>query len=316
MKAYTIFDDFPDDAIRELLVNGVEITIHPEGKPRPNDFEMTRLLEDYECLIIGTSQKIKDYMLNNINGKRIIATASVGIDHIHIPAEKKAIVKIINTPKAVIKSVTEFTIACALTCCKRLAEGSKLYLSGSDNKALHRKPEDLYESVIGVVGAGNISTSIIQYASFLGMKVLCWTPHPENHLDITEHGGKFVSLEYLAANSDIISLNLPNVDSAHGIISRQIISLMKDTAIFISVSRLEILDINALLKKAFENPDFYICLDLDVNDCVVKALRKQPNILVTPHIAAGTIKTRQRMFREATSNIIRYIKGKEYNQCS
>ena len=308
MKAYTIFDDFPEDVKLELFYYGIDLTTHPEGRPRPDDMEMKNILENYECVIIGTSQKIKNYMFDNIHSRRIIATASKGTDHIHIPEDKQELIKVINTPKAVVKSVTEFTIGCALSCCKRLIEGSKLYLHGRDNKALNRKPEDLSGRIIGVAGAGNISLSIMQYAALFGMKILCWTPHPEKHLYLSEQGIKFVDLETLAANSDVISVNLPNIDNLHGIISQELISLMKDNAIFISVSRLELVNVNALFQKAFVNPNFYVCIDVDINASVVNAIREQPNILITPHIAAGTIETRQRMFHEAALNIIAFIK--------
>ena len=83
-----------------------------------------------------------------------------------------------------------------------------------------------------------------------------------------------------------------------GLTSAELISKMKPTAVFISVSRLDTIDARALFEKARENPGFYVCLDLDVNPQVVKQIPDQPNVLVTPHIAGGTVETRKRMFAE------------------
>lgn len=303
MKAYSIFDDFGSEPI-ELLINaGVELTVHPFGKPRPNKNEMKVILENYDCVIIGTSQKITEDMFENVSKPRIIATASVGLDHIRVPNEKRALVEIINTPKASAQSVAEYTIGCALSCCKRLSEAGALYADGKNNKALSKKPEDLWGKTIGVIGAGNISARIMQYATFLGMKVLCWTPHPEKHKEIVDLGVTFRALDELAKASDVISVNLPNTKETEGLISAELISLMKKDMIFISVSRRETLDIEALISKAYENQNYYVCLDLDVADDIVSQLSGRNNVLVTPHIAGGTVETRKRMFLELARHI-------------
>lgn len=304
MKVYSIFDDFTQEAREVLEAAGMDITVHPLGVPRPDNVQMKAILENYDCAIIGTSQKITEDMFSNITAPRIIATASVGLDHIRIPENKRKLVKIINTPKANAQSVAEYTIGCALSCVKRLAEGNQLYKNGKSNKALYQKPEDLAGKTIGVIGAGNISVRIIDYAQFFGMKVLCWTKHLENHSELKERGVQFASLDDIAAVSDVISVNLPNNTGTKGIISSLLVEKMKSTAVFISVSRLETINIDSLFQKSLNNPGFYLCLDIDVNADVVNSLPDCPNILITPHIAGGTVETRKRMFREIAGKIV------------
>jgi len=309
MRAYSIFDDFTQEAIDILTGAGVELTVHPVGVPRPDHDQMKAILEEYDCVIIGTSQKITEDMFERITTPRIIATASVGLDHIRVPEEKKTLVTIINTPKANAQSVAEYTMACALFCVKRLAEGNKLYSEGKNNKALYQKPEDLLGKTIGVVGAGNISVRIMEYAQFFGMKVLCWTRTPERHSELKEKGVQFVSLEDLVATSDVISVNLPNISGTKGLVSSRLVSKMKDTAVFISVSRIDTIDIDALFTKAINERSFYVCLDLDVNEDVVQEKPEIPNVLVTPHIAGGTVETRKRMFREVADSVTVIVQG-------
>lgn len=303
MKAYSIFDDFTEEAKRILTEAGVEVTIHPMGVPRPNAAEMKRILEEYDCVIIGTSQKITEEMFDNISAPRIIATASVGLDHIHVPDAKKAFVKIINTPNANAQSVAEYTMGCALACVKRMAEGGRLYRAGKDNKALYRKPEDLAGKTIGVIGAGNISVRIMEYARFFGMKVLCWTRRPDKHRELERMDVSFTDLNTLAREADVISVNLPNNAETKDLISESLISEMKPTAVFISVSRLETVNAFALLEKAAREPTFYVCMDVDVNETLSAKTVDLPNIQITPHIAGGTVETRKRMFRELAERV-------------
>lgn len=303
MNIYSIFDDFTDEAKNIIEQAGAALTIHPKGQPRPDSAQMKAILEQYDCVIIGTTQKMPEVVFENINSPRIIATASVGLDHIQIPEEKKGLIKVINTPKANAQSVAEFTIGCALACVKRFAEGRELYLAGKDNKKLFSKPEDLAGKSIGVVGAGNISVRIMDFAQLFGMRLLCWTAHPEHHKHLESNGVQFVSLQHLSEQADVISVNLPNNDGTKGLISPDLVTAMKPTAVFISVSRLDTIDTEALFEKAESNPGFYVCLDLDVDETVVRRIPKMSNVLVTPHIAGGTVETRKRMFRELAEQI-------------
>jgi D-3-phosphoglycerate dehydrogenase len=309
MRLYTIFDDFGSEAIRIIEEAGMELTVHPKGVPRPDSVQMKAILEEYDGVIIGTSQKIAENMFERIDTPRIIGTASVGVDHIRIPEEKKGLITVVNTPKANAQSVAEYTIGCALSCVKRLAEGCSLYKTGKDNKALHQKPEDLNGKTIGVVGAGNISVRIMEYAQFFGMRVLCWTKNPENHKELTERGIQFYSLDELVSKADVISVNLPNNDGTRGIMSKELIDAMKLNAIFISVSRKATVDVDALFEKARKHAGFYVCLDLDVDSDVIEILPGLPNVMVTPHIAGGTVETRKRMFREVAEKISEIVRN-------
>lgn len=303
MRLYSIFDDFGEIPVQILKEAGIDITIHPFGVSRPDNAQMKEILEAYDGVIIGTSQKMGEEMFENVSSPKIIATASVGLDHIQIPEDKRGYITVVNTPKANAQSVAEYTIGCALTCCKRLSEGINLYRNGKNNKCLFQKPEDLCDKKLGVIGAGNISKRIIEYGSMLGMNVVCWTAHPELHEDVAEKGARFEDFDELLSSSDVISVNLPNNTGTRGIISESKVNMMKDDAIFISVSRKETVDIQALFKKSEEHLGFYVCLDIDVDQEIVRTIPQTSNVIVTPHIAGGTINTRKRMFREIAEKI-------------
>ena len=134
VKVYTIFDDYTDEAARILRNAGTELTIHPMGKARPDAEEMKTILQEYDAVIIGTSQKITENMFDEIDTPKIIATASVGTDHISIPGDKKDMVRVVNTPLANAQSVAEYVMACALGSVKRFSEASRLYREGRNNK--------------------------------------------------------------------------------------------------------------------------------------------------------------------------------------
>lgn len=303
MKLYTIFDDFPDEAVEELKSAGIQVTVHPTGVPRPNADEMSAIVREYDIVIIGTSQKLTEEMLSGVDSPRMIGTASVGTDHIQIPEGKEKLFTVFNTPFANGQSVAEYTMGCALSCIKRMREGNQLYLEKKNNKQLHQKPEDLRGKTMGVVGAGHISRKIMEYAAIFGMQILCWTAHPERHSALLEKGVQFVLLEELARSADVVSVNLPNNAGTKNIIDSAFVDGMKENAVFISVSRLATVDWEALLRRAERERGFYVCLDIDMDERVAEEMPDLPNVMITPHIAGGTVETRRRMFMEVASQI-------------
>ena len=126
MKVYSTFDDLDEKSKKIMLKAGINLFIHPHGIARPNKHMLTEILDNYDAVMLGTSQKISPDMLSNIVSPKIIATASSGIDHIEIPESKKKLVKIVNTPKATGLAVAEYTFANILSCYRRLAEGNKV----------------------------------------------------------------------------------------------------------------------------------------------------------------------------------------------
>ena len=309
MKAYCIFDDFPAENVAQLERAGIDVEVLEHGKERPDPARMKTILESHDIVIIGTSQKIGAEMWEHISAPRIIGTASVGIDHIKVPAGKTA--TILNTPTANAQSVAEYIVGCALMCRKRLVEGNGLYREGRNNKALSRKPEDIHGAVVGLIGAGHIAEKVMEMLKPFGVSFLCHTKNPAKHRNMTEiYGARFVALDELARNSDIIAVAVPNDRSTHDLVSADIVDQLKDDCIFISIARAEVTDIAALADKARRNRNFYLCLDLDVSPEYI-GINDRDNIIITPHIGGGTVETRKRMFAEVTDRIIMAVQSQK-----
>ena len=139
------------------------------------------------------------------------------------------------------------------------------------------------------------------------MNILCFTLHPERHLDLLQQVIKFLSLDELLSNSDIITVNIPLDESSKNLISEDKIKLMKKSATFINTSRAEIVDMNALIKYAEENKTFNVGLDIDVENYKEMLSVKRNNVIVTPHIAGVTKEAIERMDTELANNIKKYV---------
>ena len=283
MKAFSVFDDFPQSSITILRQAGIDVDLIPKGFERPSGVALKELLDTYDILFISTAQKMPEEMFDDVTTPKIIGTASSGVDHIQIPTDKQQLIKVVNATHANRSTVTEHTFA-----------------------LMSAKPIDLFGSTMGVIGAGGIASTVLRMAGCFGMKRLCWTLHPENHTDLHNEGVSFVSLEKLLMSSDVISVNIPLSEQTRNLVNAERVSLIKNDAVFVTTSRIDVTDRKSLFDKAHQCPSFGLGMDVDAAEVCGLWSKDMSNVIVTPHIGGGTIESRVRLFNECAENVVKY----------
>ena len=265
LRAYSVFKDLDKKACEILTNAGIELELST-SEERPNKEELLKLLNDYDILIIGVKERLTEDMLKAINNKKIIATLSIGVDHIDNSFFESNLIKVINCQTSNVISVAEHIFSLILSSKKRIIEANDIAMNGGTKKDLSMRSNDISNSTIGIIGAGKISREVIKIANVFNMKIYCNTLNPEKHKDLLEQGVEFLSLDTLLSNSDIITVNIPLNEENNNLISKDKIRLMKKSATFINTSRAEILDMNELMKYADENETFNVGLDIDAEN--------------------------------------------------
>jgi len=307
LKAYSIFKDLDKNACEILRNNGIQLELS-DCEERPNKEEIIRLLNDYDILIIGVREKLTEDMLKMINNKKIIATLSIGIDHIDNSFFESDLIKVINCKTSNVISVAEHIFALILGLKKRIVEANEISIKGGTKRDLSERSNDISNSSIGIIGAGKISREVIKIAKVFNMRIYCNTLNPEKHQDLLKEGVEFVDLDKLLNISDIVTVNIPLNEESKNLISKDKIRLMKKTATFINTSRAEIVDMEELIKYADENDTFNVGLDIDAENYKEMLRTKRNNVIVTPHIAGVTKEAIERMDVELANNIIEYLR--------
>lgn len=306
LKAYSIIKDLNKKACEIIKNNGIQLDISNSDK-RPDKEGLIKLLDKYDILIIGIEDKFTKDMLPSTTKKKIIATLSIGLDHIDNVFLENDNIKIINCQNSNVVSVAEHIFALILGLKKRIIEANDISLKGENRKKLSMKSNDITGSTLGVIGAGKISREVIRIAKVFDMNIICNTLNPELHEDLMKQGVKFVSLDEVLSNADIITINIPLNEENRNIISKEKIRLMKRTATFINTSRGELVDMNELIKYADENNTFNVGLDIDAEDYKDILNIKRNNVIVTPHIAGVTKEAVERMDVEVANKLVKYI---------
>lgn len=306
LKAYSVFNDLNKDAIQIIRNAGVDLEISKSFQ-RPNKQELVKLLNSYDILIISVKEKFTKDMLDGLNTRKIIATLSIGLDHIDEEFFSSDMIEIVNCPTANVISVSEHIFSLILGLKKRIIEANDISLKGGTKADLSRKNNDINNSILGVIGAGKISREVIKISKVFNMKVYCNTLNPEKHIDLLKQNVEFMDLNSVLSKSDIISVNIPLTNKSENLISNDRIKLMKKTATFINTSRAEIADVEELVRYAEENEEFSVGLDIDVENYKKVLSKKRNNVIVTPHIAGTTKEAVERMDIELANNIVKCL---------
>ncbi|HSD58545.1 MAG TPA: NAD(P)-dependent oxidoreductase, partial [Methanotrichaceae archaeon] len=167
---------------------------------------------------------------------------------------------------------------------------------------------------IGVIGAGDIGKRVMQIAHSFNMNVISTTAHPSSERE-EELGVKFVTLDDLLKESDIVTLHIPlTPDTVHMIDAREL-ELMKPTAILINTSRGKIVNEEALIDTLRKKKIAGAALDVFEKE-PLKAdspLMKLDNLVLTPHIAYLSEETTDMCADIFTENVEMFLKGKPQN---
>lgn len=310
MKAYCVFENFSEEARKIITDNNIELTMN-SSKDRPNGKELIQLLEEYDILIMGVFSKLTADMIENIKKTKMIATLSVGLDHIDNVFFESPLVEVVNIKLANIVSVAEHIFSLILALNKRLYESNYLVLQKQGHRNnLNERPDDISNKTLGLIGAGNITQQVIKIAQIFNMKIKCYTKNPNKYEETLKNQVEFVTLEEVLKQSDIINVSIPLTKETQNLISKEKINLMKPTATFINTSRAEIVDTEALIEYADKYPTFYVGLDIDVDNYKELFSKYRKNVIVTPHTAGISKQAIKRMDLELANKIVEKINEK------
>ena len=260
--------------------------------------------------------KFDENFFNNMNGRlKIIATFSVGYDHIDIKSAKEKNIIITNTPNVLNDAVAEITLLLMLATCRKAYEGISLVKSGKwkDVKVDFVNfvmGQSLTGKTLGIIGMGRIGRIVAKRAKGFGMKIIyCNRNKLSNEI---EDGAKYYeSVNSMMADCDFVSIHTPATKETKNILNNAAIELLPKHAIVINTSRGSTVDDEALIKALQNNKIYAAGLDVFINEPNVdEKYLKLDNCFLLPHIGSSNYETRDAMAMMAVDNIYAYFYNK------
>ena len=264
-----------------------------------------------ECDAIITRNAVIDGgIMDAIPSLRVVARHGVGVDNIDLQAAEQRKIWVTNGPFSNINAVAEQTIGAMIACARSLVRCDQLVRTGCYHQRGTISGVELSGKTLGIIGFGKIGRLVAKKAYYgLDMKIACYDPflskaNESFPVDV------YPSCEELLRNADVVTLHLPLTESTRGFISREKIACLKKNAILINYARDELLDTEALADLLADGGLAGAALDFQPGDPeVMSRLIKCDNVLFSPHTAAFTKESLQKMALHAAITVDEVLSG-------
>lgn len=276
--------------------------------------QLRKHLAEVKGALVFGSERIDRNTLSDAKDLKIVANISVGYNNFDVPAMTAAGVMATNTPDVLTDTTADFGFALLMATARRITESEHWIRNGQwDKMSIVYNPlgMDLHHTTLGIIGMGRIGQGIAKRALGFGMKVMYHNRKRLSETDEKACGARYVDKETLLREADHVVLVVPYSAESHHLIGAMEIALMKPTATLVNIARGGIVDDAALAAALKAKTIFAAGLDVYEGEPKVHPeLLKLSNVVLAPHIASATEKTRRAMVALAIDNLNAALEGK------
>ncbi len=244
---------------------------------------------------------------------KILATCSVGTEHIDLAAAATRGLIVTNTPDVLTNATADIAFMLLLCAARRAREYAQIMDRGwrqryglADMLGL-----EMSGGTLGIVGMGRIGRAVAQRARGFDMKVIY---HNRNRLapDLEQGAVFYDSLSAMLPHCQFLSLNAPGGAGMDGVMDATKLNLLPPGAVLVNTARGQLIDENALIEALTSGRLAAAGLDVFRNEPEYDLrFRDLPNVFLTPHMGSATVETRDAMGFRSLDNIAAVLNGRE-----
>ncbi len=241
---------------------------------------------------------------------RMIQHQGVGYERIDLEACRARGIPVALTPEGTSIGVAEHTLLLILAVYKHLVKAANGARAGQWMQwELRGNSFELYGKRLGMVGMGRIGREVAQRALAFGANVIYYDPFVSQLEDLPVR--KIDALDEFLAAADIVSLHVPASGANRHFINAETLGKMKPGALLINTSRGALVDESALVEALRAGRLAGAGLDVLEKEPATQdnPLLHFENVIITPHIAAGTRDALATKMRAAFANLLRFTRG-------
>ena len=293
-----------------ILAEAAEVLAYPPNRPL-DEASIRQAAEGCIGIVSQLMDPIRDTVLST-PGLKCVSNVAVGFDNIDLATATSHKVMVTNTPGVLNDSTADFAFTLLMATARRIVEADSFTRSGRFRGwAIDMMlGQDIFGATLGIVGVGRIGRGVAHRAKGFNMRVLYYDPQPLPREAEEQLGATRVDLGRLIAESDFISIHVPLTQETHHLFSTQQFNQMKRNAVLVNTSRGPVVDEAALVealkgrKLAGAGLDVY-----EREPAVHPGLTPMPNVVLAPHIASATVRTRSEMSAMAARNMATAVRG-------
>ncbi|MDL2205804.1 phosphoglycerate dehydrogenase [Eubacteriales bacterium OttesenSCG-928-N13] len=274
------------------------------------DADLVRALGEYDVIVTCDQHTWTRDILSTTTRTKLLIRVGKGVDNVDVEAAKEFGITVANTGSANASAVAEHTMALLLAAVHHLPEADKqLHVGDWDHISQMR---ELKSATIGLAGFGAIAQGVARMLSgFVPKAILAYDPYPNTEM-AKQLNVQLVDFDALLAQSDIICVHVPLMDSTWHMFNKEAFDAMRQGAIFISIARGHVVDENALYdalvsrKLKWAGLDVFETEPLPADD----RLLTLDNVFGTPHSAAHSVDAMLESQRQAAEQLLEFADGK------
>ncbi len=300
-------------AVIERAGRDYDLDLNAEDKIMSSE-ELVARCQGKDALLVTLTEKFTPEVIAQLPASvRIIATYSVGYEHIDLQAAKARGIRVSNTPDAVTIATAEIAMLLILGSARRAPEGERLL---RDKKWGGWQPMQLIGcrldgKRLGIYGMGKIGQALAKRARAFDMEIHY---HNRRRLSAAEEQGAIFhdTLDSMLAVSDVFSVNAPSTPETRGAINASVFAKLPRGAIVVNTARGDLINDDDLIAALKSGQVGYAGLDVFKGEPNIhEGYYGLENVFLLPHMGTSVIEARNEMGFAALDNIDAALAGGE-----
>ena len=282
-----------------------------------------QLAEGYDGVCVFVNDNVNSDILKKLAEMNVglVALRCAGFNNVDLKAAEEYNIRVMRVPAYSPEAVAEHAMALILTLARKTHKSYNRVRDG--NFSLERLTGfNIHKKTIGVIGTGQIGRAFIRIAQGFGTNVIAYDKYPSEELK--KGGVKYLKLEDVLADSDILSLHCPLTPETNQLINKDTLSKMKKGSMLINTSRGKLVDTSAVIESLKEDHLGALAIDVyeqeeklffrDLSEVIIRddqiaRLMLFPNVLITAHQGFFTKESLEEITRITLKNFDDFEKG-------
>ena len=270
-------------------------------------------------IILANKAPLNESTLKDAPNVKLICLLATGFDNVDLAYCRSRGIKVTNVINYCTSTVAQHTLLLALALSEKIAFYDDYVKSGAYSAQdrfsnFDRTFYDLEGKTWGIIGMGTIGRRVAGLAQAFGCRVIFYSASGTSTCTDYER----VEFDTLLQESDILSLHCPLSDRTRGLINKDALSKMKETAILVNVARGPVVDTQALYDALVADQIAGARLDVleqepMAGDNPLAQIKDSTKLIITPHMAWASLESRTHLVEEVAKNIEAFLHGENRN---
>jgi D-3-phosphoglycerate dehydrogenase len=282
-----------------------EVVVLPKRLP---ESELLPVVADAVALLVRSETKVTRQVIESAPKLRVVGRAGVGVDNVDVEAATQHGVVVMNTPGGNTVTTAELSFAMLLALARKVPQAYTSMTAGKWDRKLFQGME-LLGKTLGILGMGRIGSEVAKRALVFGMRVIAYDPY------LTAERARTLGVEFADSVDDVyrvadfITVHMPVTPETKHMLNAAAFTKMKPGVRLVNCARGEIVSENDLLAALESGKVAGAALDVFAVEPLPAdhPYRKQPNMILTPHLGASTQEAQEKCGIEVAEVVTAYL---------